>query len=150
MRTFVSLAVLFAALAAAGGAAATVAVSAPWSRPAIGTGVVYLTITNGTATPDRLLAAASPVAGAVELHDSTETRGTMGAMPGMAMGGIASMHPVAFITVPPHGMVALGPGGYHVMLIGLHHDLHAGEAFPIRLHFARRGWLTATVHVRPN
>lgn len=155
MRTIVSFVVLFATLIGVASAGATVTVSSPWSRPAVTTGVVYLTITNPTSTSDRLIAAASPVAASVELHESTETKGSMGSMSGMSSmsgmamgGGVASMHPVAFIPVPAHGSTTLSPGGYHIMLIGLHHDLHANQAFPIHLHFVHAGWLVATVHVR--
>lgn len=156
MRTFRFFAIAFAfvapfaALSVAAGAAATVAVNAPWSRPATGTGAVYLTIKNLTSTPDRLVAASSPVAQHVELHETVQTKGSMGSMgsmSGMSM-GVASMHPVAYIAVPANGTATLAPGGYHIMLIGLRHDLHANQTFPIRLHFAHAGWVAATVHVR--
>jgi copper(I)-binding protein len=144
---------MFAVLAAPAVAnAPAIVVSAPWSRPAAGTGVVYLTVANHSAEPDRLVGATSPLAGAVEIHQSTETMGSMGSMGSMngaGMGGVASMHQVAFVSVPAHATVTFAPGGYHIMLIGLHHDLHANETFPLRLHFAHAGWLPVNVRVRP-
>lgn len=155
MKVLISTCLILASLAGAATAASSIRVSEAWSRPAIATGVAYLTITNRSARPDRLISATSPVAKAVELHESTETKGSMGSMnsmssmKGMAMGGVASMHRVAYIPVPAHGSARIGPGGYHIMLIGLHHDLHADQTFPLRLHFADAGWIATTVHVRP-
>lgn len=125
--------------------AATIAVSDAWSRPAVGTGVVYMRVANRGNVPDRLVGARTPVARVVELHESMSG---MGSMNGMTMGGVMSMHPVRAIPVPAHGSVTLAPGGYHLMAIGLRHDLHAGERFPLQLHFARAGWVRATVSVR--
>jgi len=117
-----------------------------WSRPAIGTGVVYLRIVNSTATTERLDAARTPVARVVEIHRSTAGSATMN---GMVMTGVMSMQRVPALTIPAHGSVTLAPGGYHLMAIGLRHDLHAGERFLLRLHFAAHGWTTVTVTVRP-
>jgi copper(I)-binding protein len=148
VRVALFLAMLLAALASVAGAnTRTIVVSAPWSRPAIGTGVVYLTIANRSATPDRLVGATSPIADAAEIHQSTEAMKSMSSMHGMAMGGVASMHHVAFVSVPEHATVTFAPGGYHIMLIGLHHDLHANETFPLRLRFSRAGWVAVRVHV---
>jgi copper(I)-binding protein len=155
MKTFLLLCVLVAALTGTGRAATSIVVSDAWSRPAIATGVAYLTIANHSARPDRLISAASPVANAVELHESTETKtsmgsmGSMGSMNGMTMGGVASMHRVAFIPIPAEGTADVSPGGYHIMLIGLRNDLHSNQTFPLRLHFARAGWIVTIVRVRP-
>lgn len=143
-----------ALVAALGGvAAAAVVPSGAWSRPAITTGVVYLTLRNTGSAPTRLVKAASPVAQAVELHESMESKAPMGSMSGMSsgsmsMGGVASMHPVAFVPIPAHGSVKFAPGGYHIMLIGLRHPLHAGQTFPVRLYFAHAPPQRVTVQVR--
>lgn len=150
MRIALIVAVLLATLAGAAVAnTRPIVVSAPWSRPAVGTGVVYMTIANLSGTPNRLVGAASPVAGAVEIHESTEAMNSTGSMNGMAMGGVASMHRVAFVPVRAHATVKLAPGGYHIMLIGLHHDLHADQTFPLRLHFSHAGWVAVSVRVQP-
>jgi periplasmic copper chaperone A len=127
-------------------ALAVIVVSNAWSRPAIGTGVVYLRVANQGAVADRLDAASTPAARTVELHRSMDTSKSMN---GMQMNGVMSMERVPAVTVPPHGSLTLSPGGYHLMAIGLQHDLHPGERFALRLHFARAGWKPVTVEVRP-
>lgn len=127
-------------------ALALIVVSNAWSRPAVGTGVVYLHIANRGAASDRLDAARTPVARTVEIHQSMAG---MGSMNGMAMSGVMTMQRVPSLTIPAHGSVTLAPGGYHLMAIGLRRDLHPNERFPVRLHFARAGWASVTVTVRP-
>jgi copper(I)-binding protein len=123
-------------------AAPSISVTDAWSRPAASTGtaVMYATIKNAAAVPDRLTAATTPSARNVELHQS---------MSSMMNGDpVASMHPVDAIVVPAHGSVTLAPGGYHLMLTGLKGDLTANGAFLARLHFANAGWIVTIVHVR--
>ena len=133
--------------------AATVGVSSPWSRPAVDMGVVYLTLTNHGSSPAKLIKATSPVAKSVELHESTETKSPMGSMSGSSMSGmsgsVASMHPVASIPIPANGATTLSPGGYHIMLVGLHRPLQANQTFPVSLFFGDGSSITTTVHVRP-
>ncbi len=146
------LSLLIALLATAGlarSAGSPISVSDAWSRPASGTAVVYATLHNGGSAPDRLIGATSPIATRVGLHQSYETK-----MPGMAMGnmpmggGMVGMRPVASIPIPPGGTTVLRPGGYHLM-VDLRHDLKAGDSIPLRLHFARAGWIATSVPVRP-
>jgi hypothetical protein len=127
-----------------------VSVSGAWSRPATGTAVVYMTIRDAGPAPDRLVGAESPVATHVGLHESYAMKmAGMGSMNGMAMNGsMMGMRGVAAIPVPAGGTTVLRPGGYHLML-DLRHDVAAGERIPLRLHFARAGWLTTTAIVRP-
>jgi copper(I)-binding protein len=126
--------------------AAALTVSDAWSRPAIGTGVVYMRVNNRGDAPDRLDAARTPVARVVEIHQSMDESKSMA---GMKMTGVMSMQRVRALTIPAHGTVALAPGGYHLMAIDLRHDLHPNTRFPLQLHFARAGWTTVTVQVRP-
>jgi periplasmic copper chaperone A len=150
MRIAITVAVLLAMLAGPAGANTKAVVAGDaWSRPATGIGVAYLTISNRAGTADRLVGAASPVARSVEIHESTESMKPMGAMTAMTGRGIASMHRVAFVPIGAHSREKLAPGGYHIMLIGLRHDLHADQTFPLRLHFAHAGWVEVSVHVQP-
>jgi copper(I)-binding protein len=126
--------------------ATAIVLSNAWSRPAIGTGVVYVGIANHGAADDRLDGARTSVAQTVEIHRSTAGSASMN---GMVMNGVMSMQPVRSLTIPAHGSVTLVPGGYHLMAIGLRHDLHPNERFPLRLHFAGAGWTNVTVRVRP-
>ena len=127
-------------------ALAAIVISNAWSRPAIGTGVVYLRIANRGAAADRLDDAQTPVARTVELHRSMDGSA---AMNGMRMSGVMSMERVSAVSIRAHGSLTLAPGGYHLMAIGLRHDLHPNERFPLQLHFAAAGWKTVSVEVRP-
>jgi len=153
-RTLFSSILFAAAVAGTNAAAAPIRVSDVWSRPATGTAVVYATIHNDSAEPDRLIGATSPIATHADLHESSETKmpamsmssGSMGNMP--MNGSIMSMKTLPAIPVPARGTTSLKPGGYHVML-DLRHDLRAGETVPLRLHFAHAGWIAVTATVRP-
>ena len=151
MRT-ATAAVLLAVISTVAVRASTapIVVSNVWSRPATGTAVVYATIHNNGSLADQLIGATSPVATRVELHKSSQSK-----MPGMQMsmgnmpmsGSMMSMEPVASIPVPAGGTATLAPGGYHLML-DLRHDIHAGETIPLRLHFAKAGWIDTSSYVR--
>jgi copper(I)-binding protein len=65
----------------------------------------------------------------------------------MPMGEVMSMKPVSSIPVPAFGTTKLAPGGYHVML-DLWRSIRSGETIPLRLHFARAGWIATSTHVR--
>ncbi len=125
-------------------ALALVTVAGAWSRPAVDTAVVYATVRDAGSHPVALVGASSPVARSVEMHQSTSTRGE--GMNGMAM-PVTAMHPVARIVIPAHGTVALRPGGYHLMLIGLRRPLQAGTRFPVTLRFSDGERLTVRVAV---
>jgi copper(I)-binding protein len=117
----------------------SVVVSDAWSRPApagLQTGVVYMTLTNPTSEPDRLIDASSPVATTMDLHRSS------------MVGGMMTMTPVpGGLTIPAHGRVDIAPNGYHFMLIGLRRGLEVGATFPVALRFAHAGVVTAKVKV---
>jgi periplasmic copper chaperone A len=69
----------------------------------------------------RLVSAASPLAGTVEIHE-------------MSMdGSVMKMRAVASIELPAGRMVKLEPGGYHIMLMGLKQPLKAGDKVPVTL-----------------
>jgi copper(I)-binding protein len=148
----------FALLAAPADAAQTIDVRDAWSRPAIDTGVVYLTIRSHEAFADRLIDGASPVARHVEFHQTTASHDmhemamdpNMSGMSGMSgMSAMTTeMHRLRMIPIPAGGKLTFAPGGYHVMLIGLRHTLMAGQSFPLRLRFARAGWIVVKSQVR--
>jgi copper(I)-binding protein len=153
MRIFLAalVSVLFSTPAASG-ASGSIVVSDAWSRPATGTAVVYATLRNDGNVADRLVGATSPLATSVELHESSETK-VAGAP--MMMGNVKmpmgnsmmSMKALSSIPIPAHGSASLHPGGYHLML-DVRRDLHAGDVIPLRLHFARAGWIATKVSVR--
>jgi hypothetical protein len=69
----------------------------------------------------KLVSAASPVAGVVEIHE-------------MAMeGNVMKMRAVPALDLPAGKTVELKPGGYHVMLLDLKKELKSGESVPVTL-----------------
>ena len=103
--------------------------------PGAKSGGAYLTIENSGTTAATLVSAASPIAGAVELHQ-------------MAMeGGVMTMRAVPALDVPPGGKLELKPGGYHVMLLDLKQPLNVGDKFPLKLNFQNLGTVEIAVEV---
>jgi copper(I)-binding protein len=138
MRAYAAAVTLaFALASAAAVAAAPVSISEAWSRPAADTGVVYAIVANAGEHADLIDGARSPIARAVELHRS------------MNVNDMATMKPVYALSIPAHGAREFTPGGDHIMLIGLKHELKPGESFPLDVHFKSAGWQTVTVAVRP-
>jgi periplasmic copper chaperone A len=138
MRFVAAVALLLSALTLAVPASAqTVAVEQPWARataPNATTGATYLSLT--AATADRLIGAASPVAAMAQVHEMAMDAGVMRMRE--VGGGLA---------LPAGKKVTLAPGGYHLMLMGLKHQLKPGERFPLTLSFAHAPALTVEVVV---
>jgi len=130
-RLFIALAVTATPLAALG--AQRLEVLQPWSRPAVaGTNAVgYMVLANHGRTAEVLQKAETPIAAHVEMHASS-----------MA-GGVMSMAKVDRVSVPAGGEATFGPGGYHLMLIGLTKTLKAGDQAPVTLSFASGAKITA-------
>lgn len=115
------------------------AVSDAWSRarPAnAAVGGAFMTLHNMEGKADRLVAAESPIADRVEIHNS------------IMKDGIMSMMRMEELLIPAGETVMLKPGGFHVMLMGLKKPLFKGAEFPVTLNFARAGQITVTVHVK--
>lgn len=139
MKSFVFAAALTLLAAPVLAASSTVEVSQAWSRPAPqgGNGAGYAVISNRGTTADTLVAASSPVAARIEIHES------------MVMGGQAMMHPrPGGLPVPAGATVALKPGGWHMMLMGLKQPLKAGDRFPATLTFRKAGKVTVQFSVQ--
>lgn len=66
----------------------------------------------------------SPVAERAELH-ATRTHGD-----------VHTMIELTSLGVPSGGATRLSPGGTHIMLVGLHTDIHSGDQIPITLHLS--------------
>jgi hypothetical protein len=103
------------------------------NRPA----VVYVTIANDGAGPDRLIAAGSPAFASAEFHRSAME------------GGVMTMKPVEAIDLPAGETVELAPGGYHIMLFGGATLYKPGDLFPLVLTFERAGEVAIDVLVEP-
>jgi copper(I)-binding protein len=85
----------------------------------------YVLVQN-TGGADKVIAASSPVAEHIEIHEHVERDGMM------------QMREVPFVPVPAHGEVAFQPGGYHLMMFGVH-DLSKGQQVKLTLVFERAG-----------
>lgn len=115
---------LFAAalLCAAPAASAQVSVDAPWARASVAQQPATGAFMRLTAARDlRLVGAHSPAAAHVEVHEM--------AMQGQTM----RMRQIASLPLPKGRAVALAPGRYHLMLIGLKRPLRAGEKVALTL-----------------
>ncbi len=100
-------------------------------RPAAG----YLKI-HGTGVADALVAASSPRAERIELHD-------------MVMeGGVMRMRAKAEFAVPARGELAFVPGGAHLMLFGLSPAVKAGDRIPVTLVFRSGARVEAMAEAR--
>jgi copper(I)-binding protein len=102
-----------------------------------GTGAAYFTVTNNGSDADRLIAVSAPVAKVVEIHEIVDNN------------GVKEMRPLENgIELPAGEAVALAPGGYHIMLIGLTQDLTAGMTYDLTLTFENAGEVVVPVTVQ--
>lgn len=101
---------------------AQVTVQEPWVRGTVaqqkGTGM-FARITS--AQPARLVAASSPAAGVVEIHEMTMD------------GNVMRMRALPGLDLPAGKAVELKPGGLHLMLIDLKQPLEPGKTVPVTL-----------------
>jgi copper(I)-binding protein len=118
-------------------AAAPPIVTDAWIRatpPGAVTAAAYLTITSAGAA-DRLVGAATPAAGAVEIHTQGSDAGSQ------------HMTHVAELTLPAGQAVRLTPGGQHLMLIDLKGPMVPGTRVALSLRFAEAGTVEVDVPV---
>ena len=109
-----------------------------WARASAGpakAGAAYVTITNGGAETDRLIAVTTPVANKAAVHAH------------MMDGGVMKMRPVEAVEVNPGEPTVFMPGGLHVMLMGLKAPLMKGDTFPLTLTFEKSGMAEVRVRV---
>lgn len=100
-------------------------------RPAAG----YLKV-HGAGADDALVAARSPAAERIELHD-------------MVMeGGVMRMRARPEFAVPAKGELAFVPGGAHLMLYGLSPAVKAGDRIPLTLAFRSGARVEAVAEAR--
>lgn len=108
-----------------------IAVSQGWTRATVrGASVAagYMTIDNQGAAPDVLKGGVSDRAERIEIHQSREE------------GGIMTMRAVPKgIDIKPGKPLALKPGGYHLMIIGLKSAFLPGETVHVTLQFEKAG-----------
>jgi periplasmic copper chaperone A len=133
-----SLALLPNTVLAQGYVLKSLKIDQPFARatpPGAKTGGVFFTVENRGEIGDTLIRAASPIAGAVELHQMAVEAGVM------------KMRAIPAVEVKPGGKLELKPGGYHLMLFDLRQPLKKDDRFPLTLTFARAGTLEVSVVV---
>lgn len=121
-------------------AATEVQVQQAWAAPTPGgvdVSAGYLTLVNGGPAEDRLVAASSPRASRVELHE-------------MSMdGGVMRMRAIeGGLLIPAQSEIALAPGGNHLMFFGVTQPFTLGEEIPVTLTFERTGTVDVMLPVR--
>ncbi len=100
---------------------------------AVKNGAAYFTITSSL--DDKIIAASSPIAEKVEIHEHRMDNGIM------------SMRPVASVPLAHGQAVTFEPGGFHVMLIGLKQKLIEGADFPLTVILEHGGMVETKVTV---
>lgn len=99
-----------------------------------GNGAVYLTVVNGREIALQLVAATSPAAATVEIHETIEDDGVMRMV----------HHPEGF-AIAPMSRLELRPGGKHIMLVDLTDALAVGDTIDLTLTFEEEGGAQATM-----
>ena len=130
--------VLLVALAlAAPFAAADVTVSQPWVRGTVAPQKVTGAFMKLKSDRDvKLVAASSPVAKLVEIHEMTTVKDVM------------RMRPVTELALPAGKDVELKPGGFHLMLMGIERQFKQGDVVPITLSVQESDGKTRTIEVK--
>ncbi|MEM8813536.1 MAG: copper chaperone PCu(A)C [Pseudomonadota bacterium] len=116
-------------------------INEPWARatpPNARVGAGYGVLINTGNEPDRLLGGESAVSERIEIHDMK------------VQDGVMIMRPITDgLEIPAGGSVALKPGGYHIMFIGLNDGLKEGQSAKAILRFERAGAVEVTFPIAP-
>jgi periplasmic copper chaperone A len=116
-------------------------VTGAYARPTTAsaqTAAVYMTLVNGSATDDRLVAVETAVAAEATLHSSAVN----------AEGMMQMLEIEGGVAIATGGEHAFAPGGDHVMLIGLTEQLTEGAKFTVTLTFEAAGKMVVVVPVQ--
>ena len=138
MKRFMKLIFLAGILLTACSTATGIEVSNAWARPALqdGNGAVYFLLQNHSAVGDELTGVSAETARAVEMHESKME------------GDVMQMQQISSLPVRGKDSIEFGPGGYHVMLVGLKQELKPGDEIQITLHFKNHEDIRVTVPVQ--
>jgi periplasmic copper chaperone A len=124
----------------AGCARAQVEIKDAWIRataPGQKTAAGYMTISNKSAQPERLLGGSSEAAAKVQTHVSVKD------------GDIVRMREVKGYDIPAKGSFELKPNASHLMLVDIRRPLKEGEKIPLLLKFEKSGEIKVDFEVRP-
>lgn len=98
-------------------------------------GAIYLTIRNPTDEPDTLVSVHTPIAARVMLHRMVGPRGA------------PQMRTVTGAEIPARGLLALRPGGLHLMLEELTAQPQVGDTISLTIELRRAGSIQVRVPV---
>lgn len=121
-------------------AVAQVTVEDAWMRatpPGAKLAAGYMTIRNGSAAPDRLVAITASAAERVETHTTVKD------------GDVSRMREVKGYAIPAKGTFELRPGGAHLMFVNIKAPLKEGQSVDAVLKFEKAGEVKARFEVRP-
>lgn len=113
----------------------------PWIRippPGAPMAALYFRIQNSGKTPFDVMGVRVDGAMNSEIHESS-----------VDSQGMATMHPVSSLNVPPGEVRALIPGAMHVMVMGLTRPLKEGSEVGFEVHLKDGTSVTAKAHARP-
>lgn len=139
MKRLALIAALFLGVAAPAAAAevhvGTLVIENAWARASAGTAAgAFLTIRND-GEADRLVGVTTDAASDAQVHTTVKN------------GEVMEMRAVDALDIPAHGSVALRPGSYHVMLMGLKHPLKAGDTLSLTLRFEKAGTVAVSAPI---
>lgn len=116
-------------------------IETPWARATpkgaqVGAG--YMTVRNTGSTPDRLTCVSADIAERCEVHTMAEKD------------GVATMRPLPDgLEIKPGEAVALKPGSFHLMFVGLKTPAVRGQPVKVQLRFEKAGTVTVEFDVAP-
>ena len=100
------------------------------------TGAGYMTIKNTGEEDDRLISASCGCASKAEVHEMSNNNNI-----------ISMRHMTEGLIIPAKGEVALKPGGYHLMFMGLKKSFVADDTVKAILTFEKAGEITISLNV---
>ncbi|WP_419764180.1 MAG: copper chaperone PCu(A)C [Arcobacter sp.] len=104
--------------------------------PGLPNSAAFMVVENNTDKKISIVKATSNVSKVVELHTHSMKDGVM------------KMYQVPKVDIPANGKTELKPGGFHVMLIGLHNPLKIGEEVTYTLEFSNGETKTITAPIK--
>jgi len=138
MNRLITILLVAAALFAGPAGADGLAVTQAWSRatpPGATVAAVYLTLDNSGGTADRLLSVSTDVAERPEVHTTVHD------------GDVVRMRRTEPLDIAAGERIAFGPGGRHLMLMGLKAPLVQGSRITVTLQFEKAGPVSFQVDV---
>lgn len=141
MRRLIAPLVFAMLITACSRASGVVAITDSWAPsmpPSAPTAVIYLTIDNGSATDDRIVAVTTNRCGAVELH---ATQIDENRIMRMRLAG------PELLEIPSGSILEMSPGGLHVMCIDPPTPFEEGETIDLSVTLENAGTFEVTTPV---